>query len=247
MLIIPAIDIKDGKCVRLTRGEYTEQKVYFNNPLVPALKWKSDGASLLHIVDLDGAKEGKMKNFGIIKKIKEKTGIAIEVGGGIRDIKTINDLIDIGIERVIIGTVAIENKDFLRNIVEVSKYIVVSIDIKNEKLRTQGWIKETDIKWNEFLNKLQDYGFYKIIVTDISRDGTLTGININLYKKIAEEFPEMEIIVSGGISSFKDIKMITSLNLPAIKGVIIGKALYEGKINLKEIIEYAGKKDNSLS
>ncbi|MBN1897232.1 MAG: 1-(5-phosphoribosyl)-5-[(5-phosphoribosylamino)methylideneamino]imidazole-4-carboxamide isomerase [Spirochaetes bacterium] len=240
MIIIPAIDIQDGKCVRLLKGDYDQKKIYYDDPLVPAIEFKKQGARLLHIIDLDGARQGNMVNLDSIKRIKKRSGLEIQVGGGIRSTDVIQELIRHDIKRIIIGTRAIEDHKFIKELEKYKDYIIFSIDVQGDRLKTRGWRKQTDILWTDFLKEVLVQGFDRIIVTDITRDGTLTGVNQKLYSDIHRAFPEMNMIVSGGMSDIDDIKEIIRWNIPSIQGIIVGKAIYENKIKLKEAIQYAG-------
>lgn len=240
MLIIPAIDIKEGKCVRLFKGDFQQSKVYYEDPAEIAGIFQDQGAKLIHIVDLNGAKEGKQVNYPVFERIKNAVNIDIELSGGIRTKETVEELYNIGIKRIILGTKVVENIEFL---VEVEQYIgniIISIDIDKEFLYTHGWQTKTDIHYKDYIKKIAEYNIKEIEVTDIDKDGTLEGPDFEFYKKLADEFPEMNIIVSGGISRFDDIKQLVGLKKDNIKGIIIGKAIYEKKINLKEVLEYAG-------
>ncbi len=236
MLIIPAIDIMNKKCVRLVQGDFNNFKVYYDNPLIPAKIYKEAGIKLLHIVDLDGARDGEMRNLDIIKKINEI--IDIEVGGGIRNLESIKLLVNSKINRIILGTRVIEDRRFLDSISNYIDKIVIGIDLKDGKISTKGWIEQVNIDINEFILFLQKKGIKEIIVTDIKKDGMLSGVDIDFYKNLSESFPDINIIVSGGISSMKDIEKIKELKKDNIKGVIVGKALYEGNITLDEIKEF---------
>ncbi len=235
MLVIPAIDLMNNKCVRLVQGKFSDYKVYYDDPIIPAQKFKEAGIKLLHIVDLDGAKTGEMKNLNIIKKIISDVKINVEVGGGIRSVATIENLIALGIKRIILGTKVIEDLDFLYKIKKFAEYIIIGTDLKNNKLATRGWVNEADISLADFVKILTDNGFKEIIVTDISKDGMLTGVNADFYNELAEKFPGINIVVSGGVHSIDDIKNIKKLNKHNITGIIIGKAIYEGKIKINDL------------
>ncbi len=237
LLIIPAIDIKDGKCVRLFKGDYSQVKVYSENPVDMAKQFEQDGAKLIHVVDLDGAKKGELVNFETIKKIKQSINIDIEVGGGIRNRESIQRLVDIGVKRIILGTSVIENIGFLDEIKDYIRNIIISIDLKNKRLSTSGWLKETEMGYEEFIAKIMQFGINEVIVTDISKDGTLQGPNIQLYQELADKFPSLRIITSGGISQLDDVKAIINLKRKNIVGIIIGKAIYEGKVRLRDAIK----------
>jgi len=234
MLIIPAIDIEGGKVVRLIHGRY-KKKVYSDDPLKVALNWQRQGAKLLHIVDLEGAKTGKIKNFLFLKKILSKIDIPVEFGGGIRDIDTIKRLLNKGVKRVVIGTQA-KDESFLK---KVFKYfgskVVVSVDESRGKVFAKGWQDTLALDTFSLIKRLKKIGFKEIIYTDILRDGTLKGPNFKRIKEILKQ--KMKVIVSGGISSLEDIQKLKPLEKYGLKGVILGKALYEGKIDLSEAIK----------
>lgn len=244
MRIIPAIDLKDGKCVRLLQGKFDEVTVYYDRVEEASKRWQDEGAEVLHVVDLDGAKTGKLSNIQSIKNIRKVFKGVIEIGGGIRKTKDIEVLFDVGVDRIILGTVAVENPDFVKEICKIfPDRIIVSIDAKDGYVAVKGWIELTKVKAKELAQRMQDYGVWGIIYTDISRDGMLTGPNIEVTKTLVETVT-LPVIASGGVSSIEDIK-----NLKEIKnlwGVIVGKALYSGKINLKEAI-YVSKKNHTMS
>jgi len=235
MLIIPAIDIEQAKVVRFIKGRY-RKKIYSDDPVEVALRWQRQGAKLLHIVDLEGAKTGKIKNFLSLKKILSKIDIPVEFGGGIRDIATIRRLLKMKVKRVIIGTQA-KDEDFLK---KVFKYfgskVVVSVDEGKGKVFAKGWQDSfKDLDTFSLIERLKRIGFEEIIYTDILRDGTLKGPNLKRIKEILKQ--KMKVIVSGGISSLEDIQKLKTLEKYGLKGVILGKALYEGKIDLSEAIK----------
>ncbi len=240
MLIIPAIDIKDGKCVRLFKGDFQQSKIYFQDPAQVARMFKDTGAELIHVIDLDGARTGRINNLETVERIIRSADIPIELGGGIRTKDSVEKLYNTGVRRIILGTRVIEDIRFLDEIKEYIKNIIVSIDLKNEYLSTHGWVDKTDMHYKDYIKGLLEYNIKEVIVTDIDRDGTLEGPNFGLYEKIAEEFPQMNIITSGGISKFDDVKKIIDIKKDNIKGIIIGKAIYEKTIDLKEALEYAG-------
>ncbi|MBI2338544.1 1-(5-phosphoribosyl)-5-[(5-phosphoribosylamino)methylideneamino]imidazole-4-carboxamide isomerase [Candidatus Daviesbacteria bacterium] len=233
MLIIPAIDIKNGKCVRLTQGIFQSEKVYCDNPVDMAKKWEQMGAKTLHIVDLDGAKKGVMANLNAINKIIKAISIPIQVGGGIRDEATAKILLGSGVPVIVLGTIALENKILLLKLLK--KYghrIIVALDTKNGNLVTKGWLGKTGKNCIETAKEFEKQGVEKFMYTDVIRDGTLTEPN---YKEIIELAKTISspILVGGGISSIDDIQKLKSIG---IEGVIIGKALYENRIILKEAI-----------
>ena len=235
MITIPAIDLKDGLCVRLLQGKKEDSTVYSDDPASTAHKWESCGARLLHVVDLDGAFTGNQKNFESIRKIREAVNMEIEVGGGIRDMERIDRLVSLGVNRVILGTVAIEKPELVKE--ACGKYpdkVLVGIDAKNGLVAVKGWVEVTAVKARELALQMQDYGVAGIIYTDISKDGMMTGPNIEATREMVEAL-NIPVIASGGVSSITDIT-----NLMAIKnlwGAITGKALYSGAIDLKEAIK----------
>jgi len=234
MKIIPAIDIKNGNCVRLLKGDFTKETIYSNKPLIFAKKWENLGFSKIHIVDLDGAKTGIMKNKKIIKKILETVKTPLRIGGGIRDEKTINELLESGAKEVIVGTRAITNTEWLMEMVKKYKEkIIVSIDEKKGFPAINGWTKNSNITVFEFINILGSFGVKRIVYTDISKDGTLSRPNFSKYNQIAKK---IIVIASGGVSSIEDVKELANSGVPE---VIIGKALYENKIKYEEIKKYA--------
>ena len=236
MLIIPAIDIKNAQCVRLFKGNYENFKIYSTDPVNVAFQWKDAGAEILHIIDLDAAKEGKLVNFNIIKKIKKLTNLKLEVGGGIRNLENVKSLLNEGIDYIIISTAAIENPNFLDQLQIYKEKILVSIDIKNNQIMKKGWLENSNINLNDFIKTLIEKNFNQVIITDISKDGTLAGINIEIFKNISNSFPNLNITIAGGVSSINDIEIIKNSKINNLRGIIIGKALYEGKIDLKKLL-----------
>jgi phosphoribosylformimino-5-aminoimidazole carboxamide ribotide isomerase len=237
MIVIPAIDLKDGKCVRLLQGKQEEVTVYSDDPAAMAKHWVSLGAELLHVVDLDGAFTGEQKNFDKIKDVRDAIDIPIEIGGGIRDIEKIEKLVGLGIDRVIIGTSAAKYPDMVRRACE--KYIdkvLVGIDAKGGKVAVKGWVEVTELDAIEFAQKMREDGAAGIIYTDISRDGMLSGPNIEAMAKMVSSV-DIPVIASGGVSRLDDIKGLQQIK--DLWGVITGKALYEGTMDLKQAIEIA--------
>lgn len=233
MIIIPAIDILDGKCVRLFQGDYDKSKVYSKNPLEVALKWQEQGAPILHIVDLDGAKNGTAVNFGIISKIARELSIPIEVGGGIRTLETIQKYLDAKILRVILGTILLEDFDFAKRTFEkFGNQIVVGLDAKDGYLMKKGWITQSGLNVYKTAKKLEELGAKRFIYTDIAKDGSLTKPNFNAIKKLITTVTS-PVIASGGVS---EVNQIRQLKNAGSEGVILGKALYEGAIDLKEAL-----------
>lgn len=236
MHIIPAIDLKDGKCVRLRQGKFTEVTVYYDAPEEAAVRWQREGAKVLHVVDLDGAKSGEIKNLSSIEKIRKAFSGEIEVGGGIREFKDIEKLLSLGIDRVILGTVAVQNPQFVREACDkFPGKIIVGIDAKDGFVAVKGWIEITETRAIDLALKLQEYGIWGIIYTDIMRDGMLTGPNIDATQTLVDAL-NVPVIASGGVSSLDDIRKLTQI--PKLWGVITGKAIYTGAINLKEAIEF---------
>ncbi|MBR5825761.1 MAG: 1-(5-phosphoribosyl)-5-[Clostridia bacterium] len=236
MLIYPAVDLFDGKAVRLFKGDYAQMTVYNENPVSVAEDFLNSGAERIHLVDLEGAKEGTTPNLETVCAIKKTTGLFCEIGGGIRSIETIDKYISAGIDRVILGTAAVTQEGFVKEAVE--KYgdkIAVGIDIKDGFVAIKGWTETSSLDAFDFCKQMQDIGVKTVICTDISKDGAMQGTNHDLYKKLSQKF-SLDIIASGGVSSIEDIEKLTTLG---IHGAIIGKAYYIGSINLKEAIEVA--------
>ncbi len=236
MNIFPAIDLIDGKAVRLLNGDYNKKTVYNDNPIEVVRDLKRQGAEFLHLVDLDGAKSGSTDNFEIIKKIAEQSGIFTEIGGGIRDIETVDRYLAAGVNRVILGTAAVTNPEFLE--AALKKYgdkIAVGVDIKDGFVAIKGWFEISEYSLLDFCEKMQKMGVKYLICTDISKDGAMKGTNIELYKELSEKF-SMNITASGGVSAIEDIVNLRRLNL---YGAIIGKAYYTGAIDLREAIRVA--------
>ncbi|MBI4682901.1 MAG: 1-(5-phosphoribosyl)-5-[(5-phosphoribosylamino)methylideneamino]imidazole-4-carboxamide isomerase [Nitrospirae bacterium] len=235
MIIIPAIDLKDGKCVRLLQGKKEEVTVYSDDPASMAQHWVELGAKLLHVVDLDGAFTGEQKNFDKIREIRKSIHIPIELGGGIRNVERIEQLINLGVDRTIIGTSAAKNPVMVKEACErFPGKVIVGIDAKDGKVAVKGWVEVTDLDAIEFAKRMQDNGAAGIIYTDISRDGMLTGPNIEAMDKMVKAVG-IPVIASGGVSNLGDIKQLMQIN--NLWGVITGKALYEGTLDLKDAIE----------
>jgi phosphoribosylformimino-5-aminoimidazole carboxamide ribotide isomerase len=236
MIVIPAIDLKEGKCVRLEQGLMDKDTVFNDNPGAQARAWQDQGAELLHIVDLDGAFAGEPKNRSAIEAIVKAISIPAQLGGGIRDIATIEAYLSLGLSRVIIGTAAQRNPELVREACErFPGQIVVGIDAKNGMVAVQGWAEVTDVTAVELARKFEDFGVSAIIYTDISRDGMLQGPNLEATKALAEAV-KIPIIASGGVSSLKDIENLMAIESSGVTGVITGKAVYTGAIKLSEAI-----------
>ena len=236
MIIFPAIDLFQGQAVRLFQGDYKKMTVYDKEPLNTAKKFESFGAEWLHIVDLEGAKTGEAVNIYTITKIISSCKLKCEIGGGVRSMKIIERYINSGVDRVVLGTAAVTEKNFAEDAVKnFGEKIAVGVDIKNNNVAIKGWQENSNIEAITFCERMQDIGVKTIICTDISKDGAMKGTNILLYKKLTEKL-KINIIASGGVSSLDDVKALAKLNL---YGAIIGKAYYTGAINIKEAIEAA--------
>ena len=238
MLIFPAIDLFDGKAVRLFKGDYAQMTVYHENPLAVAEDFKRAGATCLHVVDLEGAKSGETPNIDTVTALSSVEGLFVEVGGGIRSMEVVDRYLTAGVDRVILGTAAVKDEAFLRE--AVAKYgekIAVGVDIKDGFVAIKGWTEKSDLEAMAFCEKMQNIGVRTLICTDISKDGAMQGANHALYRALSERFG-VQIIASGGVSSIEDVKKLAALGL---YGAIIGKAYYTGAINLKEAIEVAAK------
>lgn len=236
MKLFPAIDLYDGKAVRLYKGEYNNMTVYSENPIEIARDFESKGMKYIHIVDLQGAKDGTTPNINIVKQIANETGLFCEVGGGIRDMKTVEAYLGSGIDRVILGTAAVNNPEFLQQAVkQYGEKIAVGVDIKDGFVAIKGWMEKSQYTCFDFCEKMEKLGVKTLICTDISKDGAMRGTNRELYKQLCQRF-SIDITASGGVSSIDDIKALRELD---IYGAIIGKAYYIGAIDLKEALEAA--------
>ena len=236
MIIFPAIDIVAGKAVRLFKGDYNQMTVYSDNPASVALDFEKNGAGYIHVVDLEGAKNGDTPNFETVLDIKNQSGLFCEIGGGIRSIETVAKYLDAGIDRVILGTAAVSDEAFLDEAAfEYGDRIAVGVDIKDGFVAVKGWLENSGIEAFDFCEKMCKKGIGTIICTDISKDGAMQGTNLGLYKELSKRF-NINITASGGVSSLDDIKKLAGMNL---YGAIIGKAYYTGAINLAEAIEVA--------
>jgi len=235
MIIFPAIDIKDGVCVRLIKGDYRQITSYENTPIDQATKYFQNGFNNIHIVDIDGALHGRPVNSILIKEIIKKVKAKIQIGGGIRTIDDISRWIKIGIDRVVLGTAAVENTELLKTACNKFKNkIAVSLDVKDGLIALSGWKKQTNISAIDFIKKIQNFGVSRIIYTDINRDGTKEGPNIKDTAELASK-TKIPLVISGGVSSLEDIKKIKSLSNSNIEGVIIGKAIYDGDIKINDL------------
>lgn len=236
MKIFPAIDLKDKKAVRLLRGDYNQVTVFNENPVEVAKSFEAFGAEYLHVVDLDGAKDGKTTNFDTVKAIIENTSLKVEIGGGIRSEEVIKKYIDAGAYRVILGTVAVTDPEFTYAMIE--KYgnkIAVGVDISNGYVAVKGWTEISSVTCDQLFSVLEEKGVDTIICTDISKDGAMQGTNLELYKNLSEKY-KIKIVASGGVSDIDNVKALAKIG---VYGAILGKALYLEKINLSEAIEVA--------
>ncbi|MCX5678521.1 MAG: 1-(5-phosphoribosyl)-5-[(5-phosphoribosylamino)methylideneamino]imidazole-4-carboxamide isomerase [Candidatus Omnitrophica bacterium] len=242
MIVIPAIDIKGGKVVRLSQGEFSRQTTYSDSPLEMARKWESFGVEMIHIVDLDGALEGKAVNLDIVGRIAKSVRPKIELGGGIRDEGTIKRAIDAGVAKVVIGTKALDQK-FLNSVAKVfGKNIVAGIDARDGLVYTKGWVFKTEVTAVELAKRIGSAGIDTINYTDISKDGMLEGPNIDSLRELISA-TGLNIVAAGGVSSIGDIIKLKALESEGLKGVIVGKALYEGKLDLAEAIKICLRKE----
>jgi phosphoribosylformimino-5-aminoimidazole carboxamide ribotide isomerase len=234
MRIIPAIDVIDGKCVRLTQGDYTQKKVYNENPLEIAKAFEGAGLKYLHLVDLDGAKAGAVTNWKVVEEITSKTQLTVDFGGGVKTEEEIQKLLGLGIAQINLGSIAVKRPYRVYEWMEkfgVDK-IILSADVKDDQIKINGWQDDTTVDIESFIHGFHLQGLRYVTCTDISTDGMLTGPNIELYRKILRLFPDIKLIASGGVGSLQDVQ---SLNGTAVHGAIIGKAIYENRISLKDL------------
>ena len=234
MKIFPAVDIYDGKVVRLYKGNYDEMTVYGDSPLAVAREFESAGAEFIHMVDLEGAKLGGVPNLGAVKAVAEGTSLFVEIGGGIRSMEVVDSYIGAGVGRVIIGTAAVTDEAFLRAALE--KYgdkIAVGADVKDGMIAIKGWVEKSEYTLDAFLSRMVELGVKTVICTDISKDGAMAGTNLKLYSELNEKYP-LDIVASGGVSSISDVLALKEMGMYA---AIIGKAYYTGAIDLKEALE----------
>lgn len=236
MIIFPAIDLYDKKAVRLYKGDYAQMTVYSDNPIEIARDFERAGASHVHLVDLEGAKDGTTPNIDIVRDIAKNTSLFSEIGGGIRSMDTVKKYIDAGVDRVIIGTAAVTDRAFLLEAVAAyGSRIAVGADFRDGYIAIKGWLEQTEYTLDAFLSEMKDAGVQTVIITDISKDGAMQGTNLALYKRLSEQY-SLDITASGGVSSIKDIRKLREMDMYA---AIIGKAYYIGKIDLSEAIEVA--------
>ncbi|MDJ0568194.1 MAG: 1-(5-phosphoribosyl)-5-[(5-phosphoribosylamino)methylideneamino]imidazole-4-carboxamide isomerase [Pleurocapsa sp. MO_192.B19] len=240
MEVIPAIDLLGGKCVRLYQGDYNQASIFNNNPVEVARQWAEEGATRLHVVDLDGAKEGKSVNLPVIEAIAKAISIPVQVGGGLRDRAGVSRLLDTGVQRAILGTVAVEQPELVTELCsEFPQKIVVGIDARKGKVATRGWLETSEVNASELAGRMAQQGVAAIIYTDIHRDGTLSGPNMEALRELAESVT-IPVIASGGVSSLTDLLSLLSLESVGVTGVIVGRAIYTGDVSLKEAVRAVG-------
>lgn len=233
MRIIPAIDLLDGMAVRLEKGDYNKRTIYHTNPLDVALEFKSAGFSHIHVVDLNGAKSGQFDNLPIIRSMIDQAGLSIQTGGGVRSLDDIKLLIEAGLDGIICSSMAVKNhSDWLRSISLYGDRMILGLDLKEGKMAFGGWLETTDTPIESFLEPMIEAGLKKVLSTDISRDGMLTGPNIELYRDLQERFPDLNWIASGGVAQLQDLVTLSNHRL---YGVVVGKAYYEGRIRLSDM------------
>lgn len=239
MRIIPAIDIIDGKCVRLTQGNYEQKTVYNEDPLAMARMFEDAGLKHLHLVDLDGAKAGKVTNWKVIESIAANTKLQVDFGGGIKTSDEIDRLFAAGIRQVNLGSIAVKDPDKVGQWIGVhgADKIILSADVKNEKVAIHGWMENSNLALTTFISDYRNKGIRYITCTDISTDGTLQGPNLELYSKLISAFPNIKLIASGGVSGMADIRELKKIKM---EGVIVGKAIYEGRIKVSELVSDEG-------
>ncbi|MBD2577839.1 1-(5-phosphoribosyl)-5-[(5-phosphoribosylamino)methylideneamino]imidazole-4-carboxamide isomerase [Oscillatoria sp. FACHB-1406] len=240
MEVIPAIDLLEGRCVRLYQGDYQQSQVFSENPTEVARRWESEGATRLHLVDLDGAKQGHPVNTDAIASIVRAISIPVQVGGGLRDREGISKLLDLGVDRAIVGTIAVEKPELVQTLTrEFPQKIVVGIDARDGQVATRGWLETSHIAATELGQQMAEIGAAAIIYTDIHRDGTLAGPNLEALREMAKAV-EIPIIASGGIGSLTDLLSLLALEPAGVTGVIVGKALYSGDVSLVEAVRAIG-------
>ncbi|BAZ28325.1 1-(5-phosphoribosyl)-5-[(5-phosphoribosylamino) methylideneamino]imidazole-4-carboxamide isomerase [Cylindrospermum sp. NIES-4074] len=240
MDVIPAIDLLEGRCVRLYQGDYEQSQVFSENPVDVAKLWVDQGATRLHLVDLDGAKAGKIVNSGAIEAIAKSVSVPIEVGGGLRDRSSVQQLFNLGIQWAILGTVAVEQPELVQQLCEESPgKIIIGIDARNGLVATRGWLETSQVLATQLAVQMQELGAAAIIYTDINRDGTLTGPNLDALRELAGSI-SIPVIASGGVSSVTDLLSLLALEPQGVTGVIVGKALYTGDIALREALKAIG-------
>ncbi len=234
MRVVPAIDIIDGKCVRLTQGDYGKKKVYREDPVEVALEFQDADLDCLHLVDLDGARKGHVVNWEVIRDIQEKTALSVDFGGGVKTEAEVEQLLDLGVHQINVGSLAVKEPDTFSKWLRKygSENFILSADVKNGNVAINGWLEDTQFRLFDIVERFESEGLEFLTCTDISTDGMLEGPNIGLYKKLIKRFPKLKVVASGGVSSLHDLE---ELKYAKVYGVIIGKAIYEGKIKLEEL------------
>lgn len=240
MIIYPAVDIKNGKCVRLHKGKFDREKIYFDDPVIAVKIWQNAGAEWIHVVDLDGAVHGSLINIDVLKSILQSADIKIQFGGGIRNYETAAALIELGVGRIVISTKALDDREMIsklcNNYNDAGNKIAVALDVMGDKISSNGWIKQTDVKINDFIYDMEQLGVGLFIYTQIKKDGTLEGPDIDGLRNVCNA-TKGKVIASGGISSLDDIKKILKMENEGVCGMIIGKALYEGSFTLESAMK----------
>ena len=237
MEIIPAIDIIEGKCVRLTEGDYSSKTEYAFSPLEMAKQYEELGFKRVHLVDLDGAKSGSVKNWKIVEEIASETNLSIDFGGGVKTIAEVQRILDLGVSYVTVGSIAAKQPNEFKSWLEIfgAEKFFLGADVRDQKIMTAGWLERTDIDLSEFIEQYMNLGVNHFFCTDISKDGQLKGPATELYKQIIESFPEINLVASGGVSSLTDLKELKEIGC---SGAIVGKAIYEGKIALQDLVRF---------
>jgi phosphoribosylformimino-5-aminoimidazole carboxamide ribotide isomerase len=236
MILFPAIDLVGGKAVRLFQGDYDKMTVYGDDPAAVARSFAEKGATHIHLVDLDGAKDGDTPNFEVVKSIKDSAGVFCEIGGGVRSMQTIEKYVGAGLDRVILGTAAVEEPDLVRSAVaEYGEKIAVGVDIKDGFVAVKGWLEKSEVSAYDFFSQMEEAGVSTLICTDISRDGAMRGTNRELYRDLCGRF-KVNIVASGGVSSLDDIRALRDMGL---YGAIIGKAIYTGSVDISDALREA--------
>ncbi|WOK07899.1 1-(5-phosphoribosyl)-5-[(5-phosphoribosylamino)methylideneamino]imidazole-4-carboxamide isomerase [Imperialibacter roseus] len=234
MDIIPAIDIIDGKCVRLTQGDYDQKKIYNERPLEVAMQFEDAGLTRLHLVDLDGAKAGSVKNWKVLEALASKTSMVIDFGGGIKSAEDVDIVFECGAKLATVGSMAVKNEEIFSDWLEQygADRFFLGADVKDEKIAIGGWLETTDIWVYDFMEKYVQKGVTNIFCTDVSKDGLLEGPSVDLYKTVVEQFPDIYFVASGGVSSMEDLEKLKEIGC---RGAIVGKAIYEGRVNIADL------------
>lgn len=240
MRIIPAIDIIDGKCVRLEKGDYSKKTEYRENPVEVAKEFEGAGLKYLHLVDLDGAKAGKLLNWKVLEKISSQTDLRVDIGGGIKSDEDLRIALESGASQVNVGSLAVKEPDQFRAWLtdKGGEVMILSADVREGKIAVSGWQEQTEVEIKEFISSFLDDGLRTVVTTDISRDGMLTGPSVDLYRELQQHFPDLDFVASGGVSSMEDLEGLAEMNMG---GAILGKAIYEGKIDLSSLSAFENR------